>query len=312
MKRFFTFVVAVTFLTISFLPASAEALASKKPDSELTAHAVYDYLRLVDKIEDDPADYMVTGIPVYGYGQTETDRIYWFLLKNGRILDMCPSGRAIYPSGKWVKEYFPALDSAIADGEPIALVVHAGGFYLVEEDRAMIIDFQFYAKGLNPNKPVAVEDMDFTPYRDHLCEVELIRLGEYRREHGKVWEQDNTETEAKELGFRWYQPGWNEIDGERYYLKKDASLATGNTTIDGVRCRFDENGVYLETYTGFSTSNKGRHYWKNGKLIKNKWIRVKGERKYYAGMDGYFVTGTWEIDGVICTFDKDGKWDQRR
>ena len=30
-------------------------------------------------------------------------------------------------------------------------------------------------------------------------------------------------------------------------------------------------------------------YWKNGELLKNKWIKVNGVRKYYAGADGYFV-----------------------
>ncbi|MCM1333491.1 MAG: hypothetical protein NC084_03305 [Bacteroides sp.] len=93
---------------------------------------------------------------------------------------------------------------------------------------------------------------------------------------------------------------------DRYYVQKDGSLATSSTTIDGVRYQFDKSGACQGTYTGFTSSAKGRRYWKDGTLVKNKWIRVKGERKYYAGADGYFVTGTATIDGEAYTFAEDG------
>ncbi|MCM1333760.1 MAG: hypothetical protein NC084_04605 [Bacteroides sp.] len=93
---------------------------------------------------------------------------------------------------------------------------------------------------------------------------------------------------------------------DRFYVKKDGSLATGSTTIDGVRYKFDKSGVCQGEYTGFTSSDKGRRYWKNGTLVKNKWIRVKGARKYYAGADGYFVTGTATIDGAEYTFAENG------
>lgn len=100
--------------------------------------------------------------------------------------------------------------------------------------------------------------------------------------------------------------GWNEIGGKRYYLRDSGTLAKSPTTIDGIRYAFDENGVCLGRYTGYSNSSKGRRYWKNGELLKNKWIKVKGERKYYADENGYFVTGTREIGGKTFVFGESG------
>lgn len=94
-----------------------------------------------------------------------------------------------------------------------------------------------------------------------------------------------------------YTPGWNEIGGDRYYIKPGGTIITKSATIDGIRYKFGENGVCAGEYTGFTSSDKGRRYWKNGKLVKNKWLRVKGERKYYAGADGYFITGA-RVGGI--------------
>ncbi|MCM1418956.1 MAG: hypothetical protein NC084_10390 [Bacteroides sp.] len=101
-------------------------------------------------------------------------------------------------------------------------------------------------------------------------------------------------------------PGWNEIGENRYYIKSDGTVVTQSNVIDGVRYKFDKSGACQGKYTGFTSSDKGRRYWKNGKIVKNKWIRVKGERKYYAGADGYFVTGTATIDGAEYTFAENG------
>lgn len=88
--------------------------------------------------------------------------------------------------------------------------------------------------------------------------------------------------------------GWTTVNGNEYYYKSDGTLATSSLTIGGIRYKFDESGVCQGKYTGFTKSSKGKRYWKNGKLVKNKWIRVNDERKYYAGANGYFVTETPE------------------
>lgn len=92
--------------------------------------------------------------------------------------------------------------------------------------------------------------------------------------------------------------GWTTVNGNEYYYKSDGTLATSSLTIGGIRYKFDESGVCQGKYTGFTKSSKGKRYWKNGKLVKNKWIRVNDERKYYAGANGYFVTGDSPKIGV--------------
>ncbi|MCM1335978.1 MAG: hypothetical protein NC084_13435 [Bacteroides sp.] len=64
------------------------------------------------------------------------------------------------------------------------------------------------------------------------------------------------------------KPGWNDVDGNRVYLQKNGFTATKSTTIDGVRYKFDENSVCQGTYTGFTSSDKGRRYWKTGRSSK--------------------------------------------
>ncbi|MCM1335956.1 MAG: hypothetical protein NC084_13370 [Bacteroides sp.] len=89
-------------------------------------------------------------------------------------------------------------------------------------------------------------------------------------------------------GYRFYpcQNGWNEIDGEKYYVKKDGTLATKSATIDGVRYRFDAGGRCLGTYSGWTSSAKGRRYWYNGKMLADKTFKASGV-KYRADKDGY-------------------------
>ena len=90
------------------------------------------------------------------------------------------------------------------------------------------------------------------------------------------------------------------------YAGADGRRVTGNRVIDGIRYKFGKDGVCQGKYTGYTMSSKGKRYWKNGELVKNKWIRVKGVRKYYAGSDGYFVTGTRKINGKEYSFDENG------
>lgn len=83
--------------------------------------------------------------------------------------------------------------------------------------------------------------------------------------------------------------GWNEIDGARYYVKKDGTLATSSMIIGGIRYQFGKDGVCGGEYTGFTKSDKGKRYWKDGKLIKNERFEAKNGRRYYADKDGYLT-----------------------
>lgn len=80
--------------------------------------------------------------------------------------------------------------------------------------------------------------------------------------------------------------GWNELDGERYYIKSDGTFATKSATIDGIRYKFSSKGICLGKYSGWTKSGKGRRYWYNGKLLTNKTF-IAGGVKYYADEKGY-------------------------
>lgn len=126
--------------------------------------------------------------------------------------------------------------------------------------------------------------------------------------------------------------GWNEIDGARYYVKKDGTLATSSLTIDGIRYKFGKDGVCQgkytgkirsgnnvicykdgvkqedELFTGWIKFGKKRFYAKDG-VIQTGWVNISPEWYYIDPKEGR-LTGTHEIDGASCTFDKNGKWDQ--
>ena len=74
-------------------------------------------------------------------------------------------------------------------------------------------------------------------------------------------------------------------------------------------CELYKDGKSVGAYTGYTKSKSGRRYYLNGRLIKNSWLKVNGERKYYAGPDGYFLTGRAEIGGSkLYRFDEKGEF----
>ena len=78
--------------------------------------------------------------------------------------------------------------------------------------------------------------------------------------------------------------GWITVDGSKYFIRKNGTLATGNLTIGSKRYRFDENGKYLGTFTGF--------------------VRNGGKRCYYK--DGVKQTGDFTVNGKPYRADKNG------
>lgn len=101
--------------------------------------------------------------------------------------------------------------------------------------------------------------------------------------------------------------GWQEIDGNRYYFKKDGSAVVKNTTIGGKRYKFASDGKYLGTFTGFSKSKGNKYYYKKG-VLQTGWITVKGQ-KYYAAKNGVIRIGWAAVSGDIYYFDENGVWD---
>ena len=130
-----------------------------------------------------------------------------------------------------------------------------------------------------------------------------------------------------------YTPGWNEIDGNRYYIKSDGTVLTKSAVIDGIRYKFDKSGVCQGKYTGKVKSENNVVDYKDGVKQEDElftgWIKFGGKRFYAEdgviqtgwvniSPDWYYIdpkegrlTGTHEIDGTSCTFDQDGKWDKK-
>jgi len=81
--------------------------------------------------------------------------------------------------------------------------------------------------------------------------------------------------------------GWNTIDGEKYYVKSDGTLATSSCTINGIRYKFGKNGVCQGKYTGWTKNSKGRRYWKDGVLQKNTEVTTKSGKTYTIDKNGY-------------------------
>ena len=81
--------------------------------------------------------------------------------------------------------------------------------------------------------------------------------------------------------------GWNTIDGEKYYVKSDGTLATSSCTINGIRYKFGKNGVCGGKYTGWTKNSKGLRYWKDGVLQKNTEVTTKNGKTYMIDKNGY-------------------------
>lgn len=83
-------------------------------------------------------------------------------------------------------------------------------------------------------------------------------------------------------------------------------------TVNGVAYRYSDSGERIGKYSGWGSNSKGKRYYKNGVLYKNKWIKTKNGKYYYAGADGYMRTGWAKVTrgkGYFSYFDKNGVWD---
>lgn len=99
---------------------------------------------------------------------------------------------------------------------------------------------------------------------------------------------------------------------ETYYFVKGVKQTKPAKVIDGVRYTFKETGASKGPYSGWTESAKGRRYWYNGILQKNKWLRSADRNDFYADGNGYMTVG-WSdvtrIGGAYSYFDEKGVWD---
>ncbi len=77
-------------------------------------------------------------------------------------------------------------------------------------------------------------------------------------------------------------------------------------TVDGVTYRYSDSGEQLGTYSGFALSISGRRYYKNGALVKNKWLKTASGKRYYAGSNGILYTGWHKFTNGWHWFNEKG------
>ena len=123
--------------------------------------------------------------------------------------------------------------------------------------------------------------------------------------------------------------GWQEGEDGMYYIGADGELLkNGVFTVDGKMYYFDENGKMLigfrqpegeedwycadengVLYAGGWTELEGDYYYfePDGRMKRNSWLEENGEKYYLTSWGTLLKDGTYNIDGVSYTFDKDGK-----
>ena len=97
--------------------------------------------------------------------------------------------------------------------------------------------------------------------------------------------------EGKKLG---KYTGWAKTKSGKYRYYENGVIVRKNTVIEGTAYKFDKNGFYGGKYTGWiksineDTDTEQKRYFKNGKVIENKWMKIGGKYSY-AGIDGYII-----------------------
>ena len=99
--------------------------------------------------------------------------------------------------------------------------------------------------------------------------------------------------------------GWSGEVTARYYFGADGKMLTGWQTIDGQVYYFAENGVMV---TGLATIGKNVYYLEplDGHRTIG-WVGLADGYRYFDANDGHMLVNmTAVLDGVECTFDKNG------
>lgn len=92
-------------------------------------------------------------------------------------------------------------------------------------------------------------------------------------------------TETEKTAETEYKPGWNVIDGKRYYLGKDNKLLSGWQTISKAKYYFDPETKAAAT--GLKTIGGKKYYFaKNAKLYTSRLYQKIGSRYYSIDKNG--------------------------
>lgn len=99
--------------------------------------------------------------------------------------------------------------------------------------------------------------------------------------------------------------GWQEANGKKKYFMENDEYAKGIYVIDGIAYKFDNDGNYIGIYTGLCKSSHTMHFYDNGILYRDGWLKTGGNT-YYFYPDGSAAVGITEIDGKTYYFTSSG------
>ncbi|MBE6845654.1 MAG: hypothetical protein E7508_08110 [Ruminococcus sp.] len=159
---------------------------------------------------------------------------------------------------------------------------------------------------------VCVDEYGRNPSPLYQISDDIIILEDYHCKYDKSGNLYHMTTKDEFIGYRicnrlssdiLYKSCWYESDGFKYYIDKNGMPTTKNRTIGGIRYVFNKYGQCQGKYTGWTKSASGRRYYKNGVMLKERWLKTKSGKKYYAGEDGYMRTGWYRVADGWCYFD---------
>ena len=73
---------------------------------------------------------------------------------------------------------------------------------------------------------------------------------------------------------------------ELFYVNSSRQVYTGLKSINGIRYRFDNNGICQGKYTGFAVNANGKMYFRKGLLVKDSTFEING-KSYRSDKNGY-------------------------
>ncbi|MCM1328215.1 MAG: hypothetical protein NC253_02140 [Ruminococcus sp.] len=173
------------------------------------------------------------------------------------IVNRAPDGKLGWQSGKQdIEERFNEIKSSPADPAEI---------YVENNDKF--------------GATFAVAGDEITVLRNMFDEDKTEQINDLKKLRA-----EDTSTNYVINVYGYTKKGWFTLDGEKYFIKQDGTLATKNTTIGGKRYKFAADGRCLGTFTGFVKSGNNRYYYKNG-VKKTGDFTVKG-KTYHADENG--------------------------
>ncbi len=111
------------------------------------------------------------------------------------------------------------------------------------------------------------------------------------------------ETAAEELAAKY--TGWEPCETGWLYLKDGVPYVSeyyrDSLRIDGIHYDFSVHGVCIGKYTGWSES--GKRYYQDG-LPHTGWVEDNAGKQYC--LNGYPVTGDFQIEDTVYSFDRKG------